>query len=151
VFHEDTDLPTGPSWISVHLPTLWVVPKRELTNMQHLACVHLRQNHLVPYHNLCRVSGRGCGRGCGTRGGTIIQGLGYIHVYTVVASNSHCSVLTEINFATDNTIPLLEFLECCMFSTLATSRLPLESTAKVHSGTTDEANYKCLASQHLYG
>lgn len=29
--------------------------------------------------------------------------------------------------------------------------LPLESTAKVHSGTTDEVNYKCLASQHLYG
>lgn len=90
VFHEDADLPTGPSGIGVHLPTLWVVPERELTDVQHLACVHLRQNHLVPYHNLCR----GSGRGCGTGGGTIFQGLGSIHVYTVAASNSHCPVLT---------------------------------------------------------
>ena len=45
--------------------TLRLVTERELTNVEHLAGVHLCQNHLVPYHNL-----QGVWQRCGTVEGT---------------------------------------------------------------------------------
>ena len=54
VLHEEADLPAGASGISIHLPALRVVPQGKVTDVKHLTRVYLCQNHLVPYHNLCR-------------------------------------------------------------------------------------------------
>ena len=61
VLHEEADLPAWSTGISVHLPTLGVVPQGEVTDMKHLSRVYLCQNHFVPYHNLYSEEGGGGG------------------------------------------------------------------------------------------
>ena len=61
VLHEEADLPAWSTRISVHLPTLGVVPQGEVTDMKHLSRVYLCQNHFVPYHNLYSEEGGGGG------------------------------------------------------------------------------------------